>query len=163
MPRPDLLEAVEHPLGASINLKKLLAKVNERIEFLYDRDHQIGHAYFMEVKDYPALCNAFATKIIPLLQEYFYDNWEKIQIVLGDHKEQCKNYKAEYKKDSMRFIKDISNNELNIIGFDHDNYDNDKSMYELNDIKKLDPEAFIKIYDSACIKSPTASPEQQTQ
>ena len=71
----------------SINLKALLNKINARVEYLYDRDHTIGHAYFMDLNAESSLeeLNAIMrNKIIPLLQEYFYDDWEKIRLVLND-------------------------------------------------------------------------------
>ena len=66
-----------------VNCQDLLAAMNKRIRFLLDREHQIGHTYFMDVKDMDSLATTFRTKIIPLLQEYFYDNWEKIDLVLN--------------------------------------------------------------------------------
>lgn len=71
----------------SIDLGKLIEAMNERIEFLYDRDHQIGHAYFMKVQTYDDLERVFLRQIIPLLQEYFYNDWEKVQLVFGDLEE----------------------------------------------------------------------------
>lgn len=68
-----------------INLKLMLKKMNERIEFLLDKDHLLGHAYFLEVKTKNDLCGVFRNKIIPLLEEYFFGNYEKIQQVLGDN------------------------------------------------------------------------------
>jgi len=68
-----------------INLKLLLQKLNERIEFLLDKDHLLGHAYFLDVKTKNDLCGVFRNKIIPLLEEYFFGNYEKIQQVLGDN------------------------------------------------------------------------------
>ena len=68
---------------AGINCQKLLAVMNERIHFLLDREHQIGHTYFMDIGDLESLEAAFKNKIIPLLQEYFYDHWEKIDLVLN--------------------------------------------------------------------------------
>jgi len=65
-------------------LAQLLRVINERIEFLYDREHGIGHAYLLGVDTFEALCQVFKNQIIPLLQEYFYDDWRKIQLVLGD-------------------------------------------------------------------------------
>ena len=73
-----------------LEIGKMLQKINARIEYLYDRDHQIGHAYFMSLKGKIGedakveLDNIFRNKIIPLLQEYFYDDWEKILMVLGE-------------------------------------------------------------------------------
>jgi hypothetical protein len=66
-----------------INLQDLLAKINKRIEVLIDRDHMIGHSYFMDVEDLNQLKSAFENKIIPLLQEYFYGDYGKIGLVLG--------------------------------------------------------------------------------
>ena len=69
-----------------IDIAMLLTTINQRIQYLYDRDHIIGHAYFMSLKETPtleALESIFKNKIIPLLQEYFYDDWNKIMLVLG--------------------------------------------------------------------------------
>ena len=83
---PDL-EALKDIKVEGIEISKLLEKINQRVEYLYDRDHTIGHAYFMSLKDNPTideLEKIFKNKIIPLLQEYFYDDWEKILMVLGN-------------------------------------------------------------------------------
>ncbi|MDX9743169.1 MAG: DUF4357 domain-containing protein [Arcobacteraceae bacterium] len=83
LPKAELLDfEVE-----GINIKSMLEKINKRVEYLYDRDHTIGHAYFMSLKDNPTLDeleNIFKNKIIPLLSEYFYDDWEKILMVIGN-------------------------------------------------------------------------------
>lgn len=68
----------------TIDLVKLLDAINDRIEILYDRDHRIGHSYFLGLKTYEDLEKVFLNNIIPLLQEYFYADWEKIQIILAD-------------------------------------------------------------------------------
>ena len=79
MPKPDLVrEDVD-----GVNCRKLLEKMNERITVLLDREHQIGHTYFLDVADRDSLARTFKNKIIPLLQEYFYDNWERIDLVLN--------------------------------------------------------------------------------
>jgi 5-methylcytosine-specific restriction protein B len=80
----------------TINLQSLLDTINERIEILLDRDHLIGHSYFMKVNDEASLKGAFGNKIIPLLQEYFYGDYGKISLVLGEGF--CKGQKANIDK-----------------------------------------------------------------
>ena len=67
-----------------ISLSEVLTTINERIEVLVDRDHTIGHSYLMDVDSKESLRLAFKDKIIPLLQEYFYGDYGKIGLVLGD-------------------------------------------------------------------------------
>lgn len=79
MPEYDLIpENIE-----GVNARSLLKTINQRIEYLYDRDHVIGHAYLMKVTSLDDLRLAFLNKIIPLLQEYFYGDWKKVCLVLG--------------------------------------------------------------------------------
>ena len=113
-----------------INIGKMLKTINERIEYLYDRDHTIGHAYFINVSDLKTLANVFKNKILPLLQEYFYDDWEKIRLVLGD----------------SQFIKEKkSANALFKSGTD---YINDKILYEIDKEAFYDEQNYLKIYNS---------------
>lgn len=79
MPNPNLLTRSV----SGISLQSLLSKINERIELLLDRDHTIGHSYFINVTDESELKQAFKNKILPLLQEYFYGDYGKIGLVLG--------------------------------------------------------------------------------
>ncbi|MDP3108671.1 AAA family ATPase [Hydrogenophaga sp.] len=81
MPRPELLES---QVIEGINLGQLLQAMNQRIEVLYDRDHTIGHAYLMGVQNLEDLDHAFRFKVLPLLQEYFYENWSQVRRVLSD-------------------------------------------------------------------------------
>jgi hypothetical protein len=71
--------------GEIIKLQHILKTINIRIEYLLDKDHQIGHSYFMNINSWESLCDKFRNNIIPLLQEYFYNDWEKIRLVLGDN------------------------------------------------------------------------------
>jgi 5-methylcytosine-specific restriction protein B len=68
-----------------IDLQKLLHALNDRIEALYDRDHKIGHAFFLGVVRLEDLEKVFRRKILPLLQEYFYENWSNARRVLNDY------------------------------------------------------------------------------
>lgn len=86
--RFDFIEMMPNPVFVSddvegVNCRQLLAKMNKRIRFLLDREHQIGHTYLMDIDDLESLEAAFKNRIIPLLQEYFYDNWEKIDLILN--------------------------------------------------------------------------------
>ena len=67
-----------------IDLVKLLGIINNRLEKLLDKDHLIGHSYFMNIKTVEELEVVFRNKVIPLLQEYFYGDYGKIGLVLGN-------------------------------------------------------------------------------
>jgi 5-methylcytosine-specific restriction protein B len=85
-PRPDLLNDVEVD---GIDVSALLRSLNERIEALLDRDHRIGHAYFLKLRKDPTielLSDIFRFEILPLLQEYFFEDWKRIQMILNDHR-----------------------------------------------------------------------------
>ena len=81
MPNPD------HPLiadsVAGIDLRKMLKAINGRISLLLDRERQIGHTYLFNVNDVESLADKFRMAILPLLLEYFYDDWSKVRHVLG--------------------------------------------------------------------------------
>ena len=66
-----------------IDCTKLLKVMNERIAVLLGREHQIGHTYLLEVDTIGKLSDAMRNRIVPLLQEYFFDDWAKIRAVLG--------------------------------------------------------------------------------
>lgn len=90
--------------GKEVNIGNVLDIINRRIEFLFDREHTIGHAFFTSLKNGDSnsierLADIFKNSIIPLLQEYFYDDYERIRLVLGDN----------HKKDEQfQFIKKIN-------------------------------------------------------
>ncbi|WP_423775690.1 McrB family protein [Adlercreutzia equolifaciens] len=85
-PDPSLIEpAILETDEGAIELRLILEAMNARIGALYDRDHAIGHSYLMGVDSFAELKNRFELKIIPLLQEYFYDDYSKIRLVLNDN------------------------------------------------------------------------------
>ncbi len=113
-----------------VNCQELLATMNDRIRFLFDREHQIGHTYFINVDSVDDLEKAFKTKIIPLLQEYFYDNYEKIKLVLNEN----------------GFISKVSPENLLL---ESDLMDQDRNFYELlaDSDKWQDPKSYRAIYE----------------
>ena len=79
MPNSDL---VKNTTINGVNLKQLMDDLNRRISVLIDRDHQIGHAYFMHISNLSELKDAWFNKILPLLNEYFYGDWNKLKLVV---------------------------------------------------------------------------------
>ena len=90
-PKPNLLVEVE-----GIKLPDVLSAINQRIEYLLDRDHAIGHSFFMGKggESRADIDDTMRFKIIPLLQEYFFDDWSRIHAVLGDGFVSCRKIDA---------------------------------------------------------------------
>lgn len=95
-PRPELLEdVVIESEGNYVNVGELLNVLNQRIEVLLDRNHCLGHAYFMPLRESAKptlhqLGSIFKNQILPLLQEYFFEDWQRIAWVLNDHRKSDK-------------------------------------------------------------------------
>ena len=136
MPEYDTLNQT---IIEGINIGEMLKTINERIEYLYDRDHTIGHAYFINVSDLKTLANVFKNKILPLLQEYFYDDWEKIRLVLGDNQKDENSQFVKVKKNMV--AKELFESKIDDI--------DDKILYEINFKAFNDPQSYIKIYSQA--------------
>ncbi len=145
MPEPELLS---NKIIDGIELSKMLSKINERIEFLYDRDHTIGHSYFWKVNSYRALGEVMHKKIIPLLQEYFYNDWEKIRLILGDNDKWKKNPEHRFIDIKTNYT---SQNEKELFGEELDDYD-EVIVYRINPLlknmeyEKIPKEAYLYIY-----------------
>ena len=82
MPKSSLLDKAAEKCG--LDLPQILDSLNERIEYFYDREHQIGHAYFFGCESRGDVDAVMRNKVIPLLAEYFFEDWGKIAAVLGD-------------------------------------------------------------------------------
>ncbi|EJL6360357.1 AAA family ATPase [Vibrio cholerae] len=151
MPNPTVLRGA---VVEGINLETLLKTLNERIEILYDREHTLGHAFFMPVKAlldenkeeeaFAKLVSVFQNKVIPLLQEYFFEDWHKIRLVLGDNQ----------RGERLQFIGEttLDESKLNaLFGAEHelDHYGDASKRYELKpftDEVWRQPETYIGIY-----------------
>ncbi|WP_258070291.1 AAA family ATPase [Vibrio jasicida] len=160
MPKPELFG---NKTVKGIDLTQLLETLNERIEILYDREHTLGHAFLFpafnaETEDeaFKELQLAFKNKIIPLLEEYFFEDWDKIRLVLADNQKlegKKPESKAELELAKLQFVveKDLSPKELtNLFGTKHNlnQYDEVKQYLlkdKADDVWK-EPNAYKAIY-----------------
>ncbi|WP_304341990.1 McrB family protein [Campylobacter ureolyticus] len=124
-----------------IEIATMLKAINERIECLYDRDHTIGHAYFIGIKSMEELSDVFRNRIIPLLCEYFYDDWEKIRLILAD----------DQKDENCQFIKEKDINLEELFSGDLEDVV-EKKLYEINSDAFKNPQSYIEIYPKSDTK-----------
>lgn len=131
MPDVQILRRIGADKVGDLDVAVLLETINKRIAFLYDREHTIGHAFFTKLADHPnleTLKDIFEKSIVPLLQEYFYEDYQKIQLVLGDNGKQ---------DDTTKFILDIPVKARELFkGKPEDVIDLPEKQYRIN------PEAF---------------------
>jgi 5-methylcytosine-specific restriction protein B len=113
-PRPDFLNGL---LINGIDIGELLRIMNARIEVLLGREHCLGHAYFMALLENPSidvLAEIFRLQIIPLLQEYFFEDWQRISWVLNDHRKLDENrFLTQPKTDLLKLFGDEDGVRLN--------------------------------------------------
>lgn len=136
---PDV-EVIRSVLAKRIPEKALVDLVadvfevlNGRIRFLYDRDHQLGHSYFLDVSDVQSLRRVFTDRVIPMLQEYFYGAWDKICVVLGcpyneageprRSEAHLLDPKSAVKAYAFPIVKARTFPEIRTLGFDHDDHE----------------------------------------
>ncbi|WP_075322029.1 McrB family protein [Acidithiobacillus albertensis] len=135
--------------GQVVDIPRMLSVINQRVEALYDRDHCIGHAYFTSLAQVPdgderlvALSQLFSNRIVPLLEEYFFEDWQKIRLVLADNQ----------KPEAARFVIESQDHEedlARLFGSDHglDTYAT-KQRYVVQDASFTNPDAYIGIYQT---------------
>ncbi|MCF8059963.1 MAG: EVE domain-containing protein [Bacteriovoracaceae bacterium] len=131
-PEPEVLKG---KMIANINLQTLLETMNDRIDFLKDRDHTIGHSYFLKVNDFDGLKRCFTNRIIPLLEEYFYNDFEKIGLVLGSSFVK----KNDKHKNTKKFFADFDSDFKD----DLDEYE----VYYIENIENIKESDFVNIYE----------------
>lgn len=122
MPDAEVLSGISVD---DISISDMLSRMNKRIAVLYDREHTIGHAYFIPLRDNPTieqLAEIFENAIVPLLQEYFYEDYEKIRLVLGDNNKDNKD---------EQFIVAVENDYNELFGSTDIGFD-DSVTYEIN-------------------------------
>lgn len=138
LPDADVLKDVS---VEDVSIRDMLIRMNKRICILYDREHMIGHAYFIPLKKNPtieALAEIFRNEIIPLLQEYFYEDYTKIRMVLGDNRKQ---------DSETEFITVVHNDYKEYSDlFGETDFESDEfNMYEINDSAFDNIEAYREI------------------
>lgn len=137
-------------MGAQvIDIPRMLSAINQRIEALYDRDHCIGHAYFTSIAQAPdgderfvALSQIFSQRIVPLLEEYFFEDWQKIGLVLADNQ----------KPEAVRFVIESLDHEEDLARLFGGDYGLDayasKKRCVLQEAAFTKPDAYIGIYQT---------------
>ena len=133
MPLADLLEPVQLN-GDSIDIAAMLKTMNARIEALFDREHMLGHAYFMTGEDLPLI---FSNRVIPLLVEYFFEDWGRIRAVLADD---------QVEDESLQFVL-VNEKNGDLLGMNAGG--RKKSVYRINHMALTNPAAYRKIYENA--------------
>lgn len=130
-PDPEILSDEKYEKYKDVDLSKLLETINQRIEVLIDKDHQIGHSYFIGIQDLEDLRRTFKDKIIPLLEEYFYGDFGKIGLVLGGE-----------------FIKLAENQVAFPKNFKYEEgFFEDKKIYHITPSENWEVETFKSIYE----------------
>ncbi|TDY64173.1 dynein-related subfamily AAA family protein [Algibacter lectus] len=120
---------IENEMVGDLKLSEVLKTINQRIELLIDRDHSIGHSYFVDVNNEEELAQAFNNKIMPLLQEYFYGDYGKIGLVLG-----------------KGFVEKLKNDKVDFAKFDYENANDYKiPSYQLKQVNALTVEDAVSL------------------
>ena len=127
--------------GGTIDLRELLDAMNRRLRFLLHRDQTLGHAYLMEVKSFDDVRRVLLEQVLPLLQEFFYEDWRRIQLVLRDIDQNGKPIEPQIVCHRV-----VSSND--VLGIDHDEFE-DCIEYWIASPGNITPDAIRKIYEHA--------------
>lgn len=141
MPDANVLRSISADKVEDLDVAAMLEKINERITYLYDREHTIGHAFFTKLASSPniqTLHSIFENSVIPLLQEYFYEDYKKIQLVLGDNGKI--NPQTKFILDEDIKIKDIFKGSID------DDIDLPEKKYSINKVAFENIESYKQIY-----------------
>ncbi|WP_340279116.1 McrB family protein [Pantoea agglomerans] len=125
--------------GNQINLRRLLDAMNHRIRFLLSRDLMLGHAYLCSVTNLTQLKTVFLNQFIPLLQEYFYEDWHKIQLIFRD-------IDATGKLVEAPLISHVKLTSKDVFGFTHDDFE-EVVEYRVSTTQEITPDSIRKIYE----------------
>lgn len=125
--------------GNQINLRRMLDAMNHRIRFLLSRDLMLGHAYLCPVANLTQLKTVFLNQFIPLLQEYFYEDWHKIQLVFRD-------IDATGKLVEAPLIGHVKLTSRDVFGFTHDDFE-EVVEYRVSTAQEITPDSIRKIYE----------------
>jgi len=125
--------------GNQINLRRMLDAMNHRIRFLLSRDLMLGHAYLCPVANLTQLKTVFLNQFIPLLQEYFYEDWHKIQLVFRD-------IDATGKLVEAPLIGHVKLTSRDVFGFTHDDFE-EVVEYLVSTAQEITPDSIRKIYE----------------
>lgn len=121
--------------------KEVLKRINARIRSLLNKDNQIGHSYFMETQTNVEILEAISRKVIPLLEEYFYNNVDKIKFILNDVDEKSDVHFYIEDKDAKEAAKKFST--IDIDTEEADFYELDQNIYEIKEEEEA--EKYLKL------------------
>ncbi|WP_051333471.1 AAA family ATPase [Aliagarivorans marinus] len=154
-----------------IDLACLLDTLNQRIEVLFDREHTLGHAFFIEAANlanqgehkraFDSVVTAFKHKIVPLLQEYFYDDWQKIALVLSDNQKP-----PELRLVNSDELDDKRLKELFGSSYQPNRYGQAAMRFSLvaeNDVRWDDARVYCGIYDIGAVESTVSALASEPQ
>lgn len=140
MPDSEILENV---IVEGVNISQMLTQINKRIEVLFDREHTIGHAYFINLTNSSKiheLGDVFKNRIIPLLQEYFYEDYERIRLVLADNQ-------VEQGNRELQFITSEDVEVSKLFGNTDETIFDEMRTFVINKDALNNPMAYKKIYE----------------